>query len=98
MGMFLPFGLHLHPMMAGAMMAFSSVSVVASSLSLKWWRRPKDSVMPGEVIKGETMWASLKVMVGDMAGELWEFVRTKIFRRDGKEGYSQVPIEMNEAV
>ncbi|KAK0550053.1 Cu(2+)-transporting P-type ATPase [Tilletia horrida] len=40
MGLGLPWGWHLHPMMAGAAMAFSSVSVVLSSLTLKWWRRP----------------------------------------------------------
>lgn len=40
MGVFLPVGLHLHPMAAGAAMALSSVSVVASSLLLKFWRRP----------------------------------------------------------
>ncbi|KAF2680978.1 heavy metal translocatin [Lentithecium fluviatile CBS 122367] len=40
MGFFLPWGLSLHPMAAGAAMACSSVSVVASSLHLKFWTRP----------------------------------------------------------
>jgi Cu+-exporting ATPase len=35
MGLFLPLGVHLHPMMAGAMMGFSSVSVVTSSSLLR---------------------------------------------------------------
>jgi len=48
MGVLLPWNIHLHPMMAALSMAFSSVSVVASSLTLKWWRRPRSSVMPGE--------------------------------------------------
>ncbi|KAK0632082.1 E1-E2 ATPase-domain-containing protein [Immersiella caudata] len=41
MGLFLPFGYHIHPMGAGAAMALSSVSVVLSSLLLKFWKRPK---------------------------------------------------------
>lgn len=49
MGIFLPWGLSLHPMMAGAAMAFSSVSVVASSLTLKWYKRPAELTLPTEV-------------------------------------------------
>ncbi|KAI9728542.1 MAG: hypothetical protein M1834_007680 [Cirrosporium novae-zelandiae] len=42
MGLFLPFGGPMvHPMAAGMAMAASSVSVVASSLLLKLWKRPK---------------------------------------------------------
>uniref|UniRef100_A0A8H7TMX2 P-type Cu(+) transporter n=1 Tax=Bionectria ochroleuca TaxID=29856 RepID=A0A8H7TMX2_BIOOC len=41
MGFFLPFGLHMHPMFAGFAMACSSVSVVVSSLHLKFWQRPR---------------------------------------------------------
>ncbi|KAK4183220.1 copper-transporting ATPase 2 [Podospora australis] len=41
MGLFLPLGFHMHPMAAGAAMAASSVSVVVSSLFLKFWKRPK---------------------------------------------------------
>jgi Cu+-exporting ATPase len=41
MGFFLPWGYSVHPMAAGAAMAFSSVSVVASSLALRWWSRPR---------------------------------------------------------
>ncbi|KAJ8660977.1 hypothetical protein O0I10_003199 [Lichtheimia ornata] len=41
MGVFMPLGWHLHPMLAGLAMAASSTSVVVSSLLLKWfWRKP----------------------------------------------------------
>ncbi|CDZ96356.1 copper p-type atpase [Phaffia rhodozyma] len=45
MGVFLPWGFHLHPMLAAAAMAMSSVSVVCGSLTLKSWRRPSSSIL-----------------------------------------------------
>ncbi|KAI9817164.1 MAG: hypothetical protein M1827_001276 [Pycnora praestabilis] len=53
MGFFLPFGVHLHPMAAGAAMAMSSVSVVGSSLLLKFWKRP--SWMTVEALEGQQL-------------------------------------------
>ncbi|PNS21575.1 Copper-transporting ATPase ccc2 [Sphaceloma murrayae] len=41
MGFFLPWGVTLPPVAAGAAMACSSVTVVCSSLLLKWWKRPR---------------------------------------------------------
>ncbi|EMR10121.1 hypothetical protein PNEG_01400 [Pneumocystis murina B123] len=40
MGFFLPFGIYLHPVISSAAMACSSISVVLSSLLLKFWHRP----------------------------------------------------------
>lgn len=46
--------------MAGAMMAFSSVSVVLSSLTLKWWKRPDMARRPDDpVIEEEHKWKDL---------------------------------------
>lgn len=91
MGVFLPWGIYMHPMLAGAAMAFSSVSVVSSSLTLKWWKRPRDSLMPDEAYEQSGWLDGAKGVVGDA----WQSVRT--LRRGSKkeQGYSQLPVEMN---
>ncbi|KAH7923971.1 heavy metal translocatin [Leucogyrophana mollusca] len=94
MGFFLPLGLYMHPMMAGAAMASSSVSVVTSSLMLKWWTRPAASVMPGEKVQRETVWDSARTTVGDV----WDSTRGLVRLRRVSEGYSQLPVEMSETV
>ncbi|KAL9541523.1 hypothetical protein MBANPS3_009079 [Mucor bainieri] len=49
MGLFMPLGWHLHPMMAGMAMAASSTSVVVSSLMLRWfWRKPQLADQQGD--------------------------------------------------
>nr|AAO32800.1 copper P-type ATPase CtaA [Trametes versicolor] len=94
MGFFLPLGVSLPPMGAAAAMAFSSVSVVTSSLALKWWVRPAESLMPGESVQHETMFDSAREAVRDA----WESVRGLVGSRRDVSGYSQLPVEMSEAV
>lgn len=105
MGFFLPFGLYMHPMLAGAAMAFSSVSVVMSSLTLKRWRRPQDSVfLSGVGVSGERVnegegvesgWVGIFVESGNST---LDSIRGLFSGRRGDlNGYDPLPVEMAEA-
>lgn len=62
MGCFLRWGVAMPPMASGAAMAMLSVSVVLSSLHLKWWRPP---VIPGVVLQQPMLELGM-VEVGEM--------------------------------
>jgi Cu+-exporting ATPase len=96
MGFFLPWGLSLHPMAAGAAMACSSVSVVASSLHLKFWHRPawmKVSVLdPGAPVEQREAEMEKQGRVG-VFGTVREWIGDKwAARRRGRGETSYMPL------
>ncbi|KAF4448888.1 Cu2+-exporting ATPase [Fusarium austroafricanum] len=84
MGFFLPIGFHMHPMMAGFAMACSSVSVVVSSLLLKFWKRPRWMSEAAGEQRGGLQWRSGRGIVG--------WVREILGRRRAKKEEGYVPL------
>ncbi|KAM5343010.1 hypothetical protein ACJ41O_013976 [Fusarium nematophilum] len=84
MGFFLPLGFHLHPMMAGFAMACSSVSVVVSSLLLKFWKRPRWMDEAAAERRGGLRWMGGQGVVG--------WFREMLGRRKVKKEEGYVPL------
>lgn len=86
-------------MLAGAAMAFSSVSVVCSSLTLKWWKRPADSILPDQSVARTPDSAAWSSMFLDSAASVLDTSRIRgMFSasRQSEYGYSQLPVEMGQ--
>jgi Cu+-exporting ATPase len=90
MGFFLPVGVNMHPIVAGLAMACSSVSVVVSSLMLKYWKRPQWMEETSSESGSKLQWKRGSGIVG--------WVRETFGRvRGGKRGEGYVALEDLEA-
>ncbi|KAM0364513.1 hypothetical protein ACHAO7_009963 [Fusarium culmorum] len=91
MGFFLPLGLSVHPIMASLAMAFSSVTVVVSSLMLNSWTRPawmnEMAMNDGKTPKAER-WMFGRGIVG--------WTREMMGRRGKVEEVGYVPLQNME--
>jgi Cu+-exporting ATPase len=98
MGFLLPWGITLPPVAAGAAMACSSVTVVLSSLLLRFWRRPgwMTEQDEAEFRSGAGAGAGLWGLVGQ-ARDLLRGRKTKRRDAEGERG-AYVPLESYEQV
>lgn len=83
MGFLLPWGITLPPLAAGAAMACSSVTVVVSSLLLKFWRRPGWMV---EQEEAEFRNATSKFGLWSLVGQARDAIRGRKEKRRDAEG------------
>lgn len=104
MGFFLPWGYSVHPMAAGGAMAFSSVSVVASSLALKWWHRPSwmsvRELDPTNAVEGEEEERQESVMTfaAHKVANIIIWVKTRGWRRRRGNEVAYAPLTDMELV
>lgn len=94
MGFLLPWGITLPPLAAGAAMACSSVTVVVSSLLLKFWKRPdwmrEESVELSLPLRRAGLWSAVDGIKSLVTG-------TRRKHGEGDRG-AYVPLESYEAV
>ncbi|KAK5005984.1 hypothetical protein LTR28_007030 [Elasticomyces elasticus] len=100
MGFLLPWGITLPPLAAGIAMACSSVTVVLSSLQLKFWRRPV--YMREEVLELDGKEAGFLTRDRRRVTGLIRSLRERLAGRrrkvaEGERG-AYVPLESYEAV
>ncbi|MCJ1402814.1 hypothetical protein MMC11_006035 [Xylographa trunciseda] len=88
LGLALPGGFMLPPMAAGAAMATSSVSVVMSSLLLKFWKRPK--WMTKERLEGVADGGQFAMVDGSSALDLQEQGGMSAAQMEGSNALSRV--------
>lgn len=97
-GLMLPGHIMMPPMAAGAAMAASSVSVVGSSLLLKFWKRPVwMTVEHLEAMGQKTDGLKGMSMTGDRSSGISRYL-TNMFSRRGKAKGEYVPLQDVEAV
>lgn len=107
MGIFLPLGYHMPPLMSATAMMFSSISVTLSSLALRWAGRPKwltveamemESSKLSVPVMGQRKKANLVGRIVEAVSGLFDGTLTK--RRAAEEGNrgSYVPLTNVEPV